>query len=226
MWAGVHAHTHFCEGPTQNDQQNHHIQKIDAKVLNFILKSYLTNEKVLIMPKNSNQNDGTGEITGLCIIMWEKIMWDVHTRKVKKTCACLQWARAQRQSLIIVPSSTFKSNENLNVKDTHYRRYQTKVSPKSFIFDNYLKGIFNLSSTFKLNGRTTTRWKMKDEDDDDDTLLYSKRVMGTPHYLIFYLLLLLPQHGCLLSTCWASSCAPLRRICQSLQLKKLNKDFY
>ena len=36
----------YVVGPTQNDQQSHDIQKTDAKVLNFILNSYLTNEKV------------------------------------------------------------------------------------------------------------------------------------------------------------------------------------
>jgi hypothetical protein len=46
MWTDVRAHTRLCEGPMQNDQQSHNIQKTDAKVLNFILNSYLTNEKV------------------------------------------------------------------------------------------------------------------------------------------------------------------------------------
>jgi hypothetical protein len=36
----------YVVGPTQNDQRSHDIQKIDAKVLNFMVNSYLTNEKV------------------------------------------------------------------------------------------------------------------------------------------------------------------------------------
>jgi len=41
----------YVVGPTQNDQRSHDIQKIDAKVLNFILNSYLTNEKVYSRPE-------------------------------------------------------------------------------------------------------------------------------------------------------------------------------
>ena len=41
----------YVVGPTQNDQRSHDIQKIDAKVLNFILNSYLTNEKVGSRPE-------------------------------------------------------------------------------------------------------------------------------------------------------------------------------
>ena len=40
MWADVHTRTCLCEGPMQNDQQSHDIQKMDDKVLNFILNSY------------------------------------------------------------------------------------------------------------------------------------------------------------------------------------------
>ena len=41
----------YVAGPTQNDQRSHDIQKIDAKVLNFIFNSYLTNEKVESRPE-------------------------------------------------------------------------------------------------------------------------------------------------------------------------------